>query len=225
MKPQIEKREADHLLGPFEARVLPRMARALPSKVLPDHLTLLALISAIGIGLSYGFSSRSPLFLWLASIGLVLHWFGDSLDGTLARVRKTERPRYGFYLDHITDAFSTLFIGLGLGFSPYLHLSIALVFLIVYYLLFINVFLETHVLGIFRMGYGRIGTTEIRLLMILCNTVLAIGLPFQFRILGVGLGPLDIFGLVLALGMGVIFLGRMVGDLRTLSRLDPLKKK
>ena len=221
---QKEEREADSFLSPFERWVLPKMAKALPSKVLPDHLTLLGVLASIGIGLSYGFSGRSPLFLWLASLGFLIQWFGDSLDGTLARVRKSERPRYGFYLDHTTDMFSTLVICLGLGFSPYLHFPIALALLIGYLLLSINIFLETHVLGVFRLAYGRIGTTEIRVLLILCNAFLALGLPLQFRIQGFILGPLDLVGLGLALGMGVVLLVRVLGNLRTLARMEPIKK-
>ncbi len=201
------------------------MARALPSWVIPDHLTLLGVIASIGIGLSYSFSGQSSIFLWLASFGLVVHWFGDSLDGTLARVRKTERPRYGFYLDHITDMFSTFVICLGLGFSPYLHLTIALGLVIGYYLLSINVYIETHVFGVFRLGYNRIGPSEVRVLLILSNTFLVLNLPLQLTILGFTLGPLDLVGLGVTVGMGILLSVRLISNLETLARMEPLKRK
>jgi phosphatidylglycerophosphate synthase len=225
MNQKKEKRETDFILSPFERIVLPKMARALPSWVLPDHLTFLGVIASIGIGLSYGFSGRSTIFLWLASLGLIVHWFGDSLDGTLARVRKTERPRYGFYLDHITDMFSTLVICLGLGFSPYLHFAIALGLVIGYYLLSINVYIETHVFGVFRLGYNRIGPTEVRVLLILSNTFLALNLPLQFTIRGITLGPLDLVGLGVTVGMGLMLSIRLISNLKTLAKMEPLKRK
>ena len=225
MNQEKEVRETTFLLSSFERWALPKMAKALPLWVLSDHLTLLGVLASIGIGLSYGFSGRSSLFLWLASLGLLIHWFGDSLDGTLARVRKTERPRYGFYLDHITDMFSILVICLGLGFSPNLHLSIALALVIGYYLLSINVYIETHVFGVFRLAYNRIGPTEVRVLLILSNTFLALELPIRFTFLGIPFGPLDMVGLGVTLGMGVMLSIRVIENLRRLSKMDPLKKK
>jgi len=111
------ERTTPFLLAGFERRVLPRLAGALPAWVVPDHLTVLGLLSSTWIGIAYILSNRNPAWLWGASLGLVIQWYGDSLDGTLARVRKIERPRYGYYLDHITDAYSTAAIGIGLGLS------------------------------------------------------------------------------------------------------------
>src|SRR5439155_22536713 len=112
------ERKSIFFLAGFERRVLPRIAAALPRWVVPDHLTLLGVLAATWIAIAYGLSNRDEAWLWAASGGLLVHWFGDSLDGTLARVRKIERPRYGFYLDHLTDAYSTTAIGIGLGLSP-----------------------------------------------------------------------------------------------------------
>ena len=91
------------------------LARRLPARVLPDHLTLLALLSALGIAAAYVLSNGDRGWLWAASALLVVHWLGDSLDGTLARVRRIERPTYGYYLDHLADAIATAVIGIGLG--------------------------------------------------------------------------------------------------------------
>ena len=102
------------------------------------------------------------MWLWAASGLLVVHWLGDSLDGTLARVRKSERPRYGYYLDHLVDAIATALIGIGLGLSPYMLLATGLVIVIAYLVLSINTYLETNTLGVFSLGYGRLGPTEAR---------------------------------------------------------------
>ena len=114
---------------------------------MPDHLTALGVLAAIGIAAAYALSNRDPVWLWAASGLLVVHWLGDSLDGTLARVRRAERPRYGYYLDHLVDAIATALIGIGLGLSPYMLLATGLVLVIAYLVLSINTYLETHALG------------------------------------------------------------------------------
>ena len=119
-------REKTFLLARHEARALDWLARRVPSRVTPDHMTILGVVAALGIGAAYWLSGRDPAWLWVASGLLVVHWLGDSLDGTLARVRKAERPTYGYYLDHLVDAVATAVIGLGLGLSPYLLLATGL---------------------------------------------------------------------------------------------------
>ena len=114
------QRTARFILTRFEQWALPGMARRLPAWVLPDHLTVLGLLAATGIAVAYLATNRDPAWMWAANGFLVVHWFADSLDGTLARVRRIQRPRYGFYLDHICDAYSTFAIGMGLGLSPYM---------------------------------------------------------------------------------------------------------
>src|SRR5439155_297784 len=148
------------------ARRWPRLLRAvaarLPAVVTPDHLTGLGVLGAIGVGAAYALSRVSAVWLWVASACFVVQWLGDSLDGTLARVRGTERPRYGYYLDHVVDAFSTAVIGVGVGLSPYVNPCVALGVVIVYLALSINVYLESNVFGVFRLAYGRLGPTEVR---------------------------------------------------------------
>jgi len=118
------EREPNFLLAPFERRFLPWAAGRLPRWVLPDDLTALGVASAVGICAAYVLSNQSSTWLWVASALLVVHWLGDSLDGTLARVREIQRPRYGYYLDHLVDAVSTAAIGIGLGLSPHMLLSV-----------------------------------------------------------------------------------------------------
>jgi phosphatidylglycerophosphate synthase len=120
----------------------------------------------------YWASSSAAAFLWLASLGLVINWFGDSLDGTLARHRQIERPKFGFFIDHTMDAVSETLIVFGLGLSPYVTFEIAAVALIGYLLMSVLVYVRTYVTGEFRISYGRFGPTEVRLIIILFNAVL-----------------------------------------------------
>src|SRR5919109_3800001 len=159
-------RDKRFFLAVPEARVLEWIARRLPAWLKPDHLTALGVLAALGIAAAYVLSNGDSVWLWAASGLLVVHWLGDSLDGTLARVRRIERPTYGYYLDHLVDAVATAVIGIGLGLSPYMLLATGLVIVIAYLVLSINTYLETNTLGVFSLGYGRLGPTEIRLALI-----------------------------------------------------------
>src|SRR4029450_4718329 len=165
-------REKAFLLARPEQRLLEGIARRLPARVLPDHLTALALLAPAGFAAFVALG-----WLWGMGALLVVQWLGDSLDGTLARVRKAERPRYGYYLDHLVDAVATAVIGIGLGLSPYLLLATGLAIVIAYLVLSINTYLETQAFGMFSLGYGRLGPTEARLGLIAINTALAPGAP------------------------------------------------
>src|SRR3954465_9885663 len=179
-------RSKQFLLARPEQRVLEWIAARLPARVLPDHLTALGVLAAVGIAAAYVLSNGDRAWLWAASALLVVHWLGDSLDGTLARVRGIERPTYGYYLDHLVDAVATALIGLGLGLSPYLLLATGLVLVVTYLVLSINTYLETQAFGVFSLGYGRLGPTEARLGLIALNTALALGaaLPLDALVLG-----------------------------------------
>ena len=215
------ERQATFVLTRFERWALPRIAASLPRWVVPDHLTALGVLGATLIAAGYCLSNRNAAWLWLSNVGLVIHWFGDSLDGTLARVRRIERPRYGFYLDHLTDAYSTTVIGLGLGFSPYMLLAVGLTIVIGYLVLSINVYLETHVFGKFRYGYGVLGPTEARVLLIVLNLVALLIGPLRFREFHLGLTPFDVLGILAALSMAGLLMSRVVRNLRDLARDEP----
>lgn len=215
------ERTGGFALARFEAWALPKLAAALPARVMPDHLTGLGLLASTGVGVAYMLSNRDLSWLWAASGFLVVQWYGDSLDGTLARYRKIERPRYGFYLDHLTDAYSTLVIGLGLGFSPVMLLSVGLAIAIAYLLLSVNVYLETHVFGTFTLGHGTIGPTETRLMLIALNTLAVLWGPLPFALRGVPFTVFDVFGLTAVAAMLFLLLGRAIGNLRTLAELEP----
>src|SRR3954451_6510831 len=210
-------REKTFLLSPAEGRLLNWLAERMPARVMPDHMTILGVLAALGIGAAYWLSGRDPAWLWVASGLLVVHWLGDSLDGTLARVRHIERPKYGYYLDHLVDAGATIAIGAGLGLSPYLALSTALVVVIAYLALSINTYLETQVFGVFSLGYGRFGPTEARVGLIALNLALLAGATFQVG----GQGLIDLVGLGAA-GLMLAALGvRAARNLRVLAAREP----
>lgn len=169
------RRVNDILLGPLERPALKWLAAHMPAWVTPDTCTIIGVIGALGVAISYILSIYDRNFLWLASLGFVVHWFGDSLDGTLARYRHIERPIFGFFIDHTTDAFSGLVIFLGLGMTPYVNFNIACLTLIAYLLLCVLVFVRTSVVGEFKISYGKLGPTEIRVFAILLNTAMYFG--------------------------------------------------
>jgi archaetidylinositol phosphate synthase len=206
-------REKKFLLAVPEARLLEAIARRIPSWIKPDHLTALGVVAAVAIAAAYVLSNGDRMWLWAASALLVVHWLGDSLDGTLARVRRSERPRYGYYLDHLVDAFATAAIGIGLGLSPYMLLAVGLAIVVAYLILSINTYLETQAFGVFTLGYGRFGPTEARLMLIGVNTLLVVGL--------IGNGLLDVLGIGLAAAMIAALVGRAGRNLKKLAELEP----
>jgi len=148
------------------------LAARMPSWVSSDHLTLLGFVAMILAGASYLLARWHPAGLLLATICLALNWFGDSLDGTLARVRNRQRPRYGFYVDHMVDSFGALFLMSGLGASTYVDWRIVMGMLVAFLLLSIESYLAAYTLGIFRLSFAKFGPTEIRILLALGNVVL-----------------------------------------------------
>ncbi len=152
-----------------ERQLLNWFCRHLPSFVTPDSLTVLSVIGSVVVFASYIASRSQPAFLWLASLGLVINWFGDSLDGSLARHRRIERPIYGYFLDHTVDALCNLLIMAGLGFSRDVAMAASLFALIGYFLLCIYVFINNHVSGIFQLSFLWGGPTELRVMIVCLN--------------------------------------------------------
>jgi archaetidylinositol phosphate synthase len=209
-------REKTFLLARSEARVLEWLARRMPARVMPDHMTALGVLAALGIAAAYVLSNGDRAWLWAASALLVVHWLGDSLDGTLARVRRTERPTYGYYLDHLVDAVATAVIGIGLGLSPYMLLAVGFAIVVAYLVLSINTYLETQALGVFSLGYGRLGPTEARLGLVALNTALALGVGLEATVAGLGVSVLDLVGLAV---VGLMLVGLAVRAARNLREL------
>jgi archaetidylinositol phosphate synthase len=169
---QSAAREIDGFTARMEKKALVWMAQRMPQWVNSDHLTLLGLFAMLGAGLAYWRSGEQPAWLWAVSLFIVLNWLGDSMDGTLARVRNQQRPRYGFYVDHIVDALSALFLFGGLGLSGYMSPAVAVGLLIVYLLLAIESYLATYTIGKFSISHFGFGPTELRLLLIFGNCFL-----------------------------------------------------
>jgi phosphatidylglycerophosphate synthase len=214
-------RNKQFLLARHEQLILEWIARRLPARVLPDHLTALGVVAAIGIAAAYGLSNGDKAWLWAASALLVVHWLGDSLDGTLARVREIERPKYGYYLDHLVDAVATALIGIGLGLSPYMLLATGLTIVIVYLVLSINTYLETYALGVFTLGVARVGPTEARLALVAVNTLIVLGVGLGFHVGELGVTVLDMIGLGTS-GLALLaLLGRAARNLRVLAKREP----
>lgn len=160
------------LLAPFEKRVLILLARRTPSWINSDHLTILGLSSLLGAGASYWYARHHRGGLLLVILFLALNWLGDSLDGTLARVRHRQRPRYGFYVDHMIDSIGATAMMLGLAYSGYMHPDIAIGLLIAFLLLSIQSYLATYTIGEFHLSFWRFGPTELRILLAIGNLAL-----------------------------------------------------
>ena len=222
-----ERREAGFVNAPrihtsltaeVEKRLLTWMARRTPAAINPDHLTALAFVSQILAGAAYAVSSRDPRALWLVNGFLLLNWLGDSLDGTLARVRNQQRPRYGFYVDHIADTFGALALMAGLGCSGYVHWPVAVGMLVGFYVLSIESYLATYTIGRFHLSHGLFGPTELRILLaagnaaVFINPLVAIG--------GRSLLLFDFGGVVALAGMAMVAAAAALRHTVTLYRLE-----
>lgn len=163
------RRENKSLTAAVEKKALVWMAGRLPPWINADHLTLLGLLAFALAGIFYWQCRRDPLFLHAVNACLVLNWLGDSLDGTVARVREKLRPRYGFYVDHMVDALAALFLLLGLAYSTLITPAVAIALLIAYFFLTINMGYATNALGVFKISFGAVGGTELRILLALVN--------------------------------------------------------
>ena len=166
------KRRQAALTAALEKRALVWMAERMPAWINSDHLTVLGLVAQAGAGAAYAAARWNRWALVLVSIFIVLNWFGDSLDGTLARVRNQQRPRYGFYVDHVIDSFGACFLLGGLALSGYMSPPVAIGLLIAFLMLSIETYLATYTIGTFRLSHFGFGPTELRLLLIAGNIAL-----------------------------------------------------
>jgi archaetidylinositol phosphate synthase len=213
-------REHGSLTASVEKRLLVWIARRLPAWMTSDHLTLLALASMALAGAGYALARYDRRALWLVVAALALNWFGDSLDGTLARVRRAERPRYGFYVDHVLDIVGITLLMAGLACSGFMSPIIALALLVAYLLVSGEVFLATAVQHVFRMSFAGFGPTELRI-------VLGIGTVALFRDPHVDSGVLgrwplfDVGAIVATAGLGIALAMSIARNTRALARAEP----
>lgn len=212
-------REHRSILASAEKRLLVFIAERLPQAINSDHLTALALAAMALAGGAFAAARWDRRALWLVVVALVLNWFGDSLDGTLARVRRAERPRYGFYVDHVLDILGTTLLFAGLACSRFMTPAIALVLLIGYLLVAGEVFLATAVRGVFRISVGGIGPTELRI-------ILAMGAIAQLHDPSLSIGPhtvrlFDFGGMLGAAGLLAAFLTAVARNTAALAVAEP----
>ncbi|MCH5214709.1 MAG: CDP-alcohol phosphatidyltransferase family protein [Muribaculaceae bacterium] len=219
------KRIQTSLLGEFEKKLLIKIANRLPAWVTSDFLTWTGFFGAVICAVGYALGELNLNWLWLSSFGLFLNWFGDSLDGTVARVRHTQRPTYGFYIDHALDAFTISIMCIGAGLSPLFDLNIGLLVLAGYLVISIHTYLLTILNDEFRLTYGGFGPTEFRLVMVIMNTV-AIYVPWQ----SCGLvlfhrfySVFELLGIAIVILIWVLNVISFWKDLRIFAKKDPVK--
>ncbi len=185
--------------APLERKVLPWLAAKLPAQINSDHLTFLGFLSMFLAGASYSFARTHRYGLMLATVFLGLNWFGDSLDGTLARLRDRQRPRYGFYVDHMIDTFGGFFLMGGLALSGFIDWRIALGMFIAFLMLSVQVYLATYTVGTFQLSFAKFGPTEIRILLSMGNV--ALWFHPDARVFGSTFRVFDMGGIIAIAGM------------------------
>ena len=211
------KRINNILLGPLERPLLKWIAARQPVWASPDVMTAIGILGAVVVFAGYVFSHYDRNFLWLASLGFVINWYGDSLDGTLARYRAIEKPRYGYFVDHTVDSFNETVIFLGLGLSPYLRFDIACLLLISYLLMSVLVFVRTAVAGVFQISYVGLGPTELRLIAVLVNTFVYFNGNPLVRLPFITLSAFDLVAGLLAALIAVAFVIELIRQIRQLA--------
>jgi archaetidylinositol phosphate synthase len=222
----IESRFEDHqrlndiLLGSLERKLLAWFCARLPAWVTPDVLTLVGFLAGVIIAASYALTNLSRSFLWVGSLGLILHWFGDSLDGSLARYRKIERPRYGYYIDHSLDTLVGTLIALGIGASPFVRLDCVFFAIIAYLMMSVSASITACVTGVFQISYGKLGPTELRAAIIVANTIFFFA---ENPVVGYLHGPItfcDLIAIAIAIFLILAFIGTTLRTAIKLRRSD-----
>jgi phosphatidylglycerophosphate synthase len=214
------QRVNDILLAPLEKPALQWLVAHMPEWINSDILTGIGILGAVITCGAYCFSNQNSAFLWVASLGFVINWLGDSLDRNLARYRKIERPKYGFFVDHTVDSFNEVLIVFGLGLSPYVSFNVACLGLIGYLLMSILVYIRTYVSGVFQLSYGKLGPTEVRVILILLNTTMYFwGIP-DIK-LPLGLNTIyDIPIAILAIILGILYTLGSIKEAIALAQLE-----
>ena len=220
------------VLNAIEKKVLVWLAERQPRWVTSDMMTFIGVLGAVVIAVGYILTSQNINFLWLSSLGFIINWYGDSLDGTLARVRNTQRPIYGYYLDHTVDAINEVMIFVGVGLSGLMHLEIALLALVMYLLMTINVSINAHLKKEFKLTYASMGPTEFRIIMIIINTLFATISPLRefshsFMIFGSDFTfkALDYIGVAIVIILAIMHLTTVRNDIKDYAEIDPMPER
>ena len=217
------KRTQESFLAALEKKTLVWLAQRTPSWINSDHLTVLGLMAMAGAGLGYWWSRTNTIGLFVVIACLALNWLGDSLDGTLARVRNCQRPRYGFYVDHVVDAFGALFLLGGLALSGYMSPLVAIGLLIAYLLLSIEIYLASYTLGDFKISYFKMGPTELRILLSIGN--IALLYKSVVHLFGRAYRLFDVGGTIGISGMMLVLMISVIHNVTRLYRREPLPSK
>ncbi len=224
------KRIQTSVLNGIEKEILVWLAERQPRWVSSDMLSFIGFLGAVIIAAGFVLSNFGVEWLWLSSLGLVINWYGDSLDGTLARVRNTQRPIYGYYVDHTIDCINEGLMFVGVGLSPFVHLDLALMVYALYLIMTINVSINAHLKGEFRLTYAKMGPTEFRLLIIVINTIMiaipsicnwsrsisAFGINCELRIL-------DAIAIAIIVILALMLIVTFISDAKGYAKIDPKK--
>ncbi|MBQ6556730.1 MAG: CDP-alcohol phosphatidyltransferase family protein [Bacteroidales bacterium] len=231
METKQAQRIQTSVLNAAERKLLVWLAERQPRWMTSDALTFIGTFGAAVTGLGFMLSDLDIRWLWLSSLGLLINWYGDSLDGTLARVRKTQRPLYGYYLDHTVDCINESLMFIGAGLSQLVRLDFTLFAYIIYLFLTINVSINAHLKGEFKLTYAKMGPTEFRLIMVIVNTLMIFVRPLQTFaletcIIGrpVVLRTFDLLALAIILILSAMYICTIISDARNYSKVDPPKK-
>lgn len=216
------------LLNGVERKALIWLAERQPKWVTSDMLTLVGSLGAVIIAVGYMLSGININFLWLATFGFLVNWYGDSLDGTLARVRNAQRPLYGFFVDHMIDCFNEVAMFIGVGLSPLMHLNLALLVLVFYLLLSVYVYISAHLKGEFKLTYAKMGPTELRLLIMIVNTIFIYVAPIrdyvrEITLFGrhLSMTVFDFVAVFLVIVLAIMLIVSFFHDAKAYAKIDP----
>lgn len=219
----MEKKQATRIqssvLNSLEHKALIWLAARQPKWVTSDMLTAVGTIGAFLIGLGYALTSIDINFLWLSTLGLLVNWYGDSLDGNLARYRRKQRPIYGYYLDHTMDVINEAMMFFGAGMAPFFDMRLTVAAFVLYLVLTLNVSMNAHLRSEFKLTYLKLGPTEFRLIIALANTIL---LCFGEKVFD-SIIPNCFIGFVVLM-LGIIYVITVISDIKYYSAIDPLPK-
>lgn len=231
VKTEKSKRIQTSLLNAAEKKALIWLAERQPQWVDSDMMTIVGHLGAVVVALGFVLANINVNFLWISVVGFVINWYGDSLDGTLARFRNQQRPVYGFYIDHTMDAINEVLMFMGAGLSPFMHFNLACVALVFYLMLTLNVSMNAHLKGEFRLTYVKLGPTELRIICIIACVLLICVKPLRTFALDIPLGSslitiriLDIVGAVILLALVIIYVVTIIQDARYYAKIDPKRK-
>ncbi len=220
------------ILNPIEKKILVWLAERMPSWVTSDMLTFVGFLGALMMAAGYALANNNLNWLWLSCLGLVVNWFGDSLDGSLARVRNTQRKTYGFFIDHNVDVINETIMFIGVGLSPMVNMSCAMIALVAYFMISVYVYIDCHLKGEMRLTYGGLGPTEFRLIVFIVNLLFLYipwlsewKIPVTVFYKDLMVGFLDFVAVGAALLIFGFYLVGFFKDIKYYSKIDPPKNK